>query len=102
MIISAVCLNLYVSPAYAGRIHDKTMADRCYHIPSGYSLWQDTGYQGYRPEGVRIYQPVKKPEGRELTKEQNLFNRDIATGRVRVEHTIGSAKRYRIVKDDAG
>jgi hypothetical protein len=100
LIISAVCLILYVSPAYAGRIHDKTLADTCYHIPSGFSLWQDTGYQGYRPEGVRIYQPVKKPKGRELTKEQKLFNRDIAIGRVRVEHAIGSAKRYRIVKDE--
>ncbi|MDR1091855.1 MAG: transposase family protein, partial [Prevotella sp.] len=70
------------------------------HIPSGFSLWQDTGYQGYRPEGVRIYQPVKKPKGRELTKEQKLFNRDIAVDRVRVEHAIGSAKRYRIVKDE--
>ncbi|MDR0605384.1 MAG: transposase family protein [Bacteroidales bacterium] len=41
----------------------------------------------------------KKPEGKELTKEQKIFNRDIAVGRVRVEHVIGSAKR-RIVKDE--
>jgi hypothetical protein len=30
------------------------------------------------PEGVRIYQPVKKPKGKELTKEQKSFNRDIS------------------------
>jgi hypothetical protein len=100
LIISSVCLILYVGPAYAGRIHDKTLADTCCHIPSGFSLWQDAGYQGYWPEGVRIYQPVKKPGGRELTKEQKFFNRDIAVGRVRVEYAIGNTRRYRIVKDE--
>jgi hypothetical protein len=24
---------------------------------------QDTGYQGYNPEGVKIIQPTKKPKG---------------------------------------
>ena len=33
---------LFVSPTYAGRVHDKSIADN-YHIPPGFSLWQDTG-----------------------------------------------------------
>jgi hypothetical protein len=100
VIIAACCLILYVSRTYSGRIHDKTIADNDYTIPCGYTLFQDTGYQGYRPEGVNIIQPQKKPRGKELTKEQKEENRQISSKRVRIEHTIGSIKRYRIVKDE--
>ena len=100
VIITAVCLILYVSRTFAGRIHDKTIADEAYSIPAGFTLAQDTGYQGYRPEGVKIIQPQKKPKGKELTKEQKESNRKISSFRVRVEHAIGSVKRYRIVKDE--
>jgi hypothetical protein len=100
VIITAVCLILYVSRTFAGRIHDKTIADEDYSIPAGFTLAQDTGYQGYRPEGVKIIQPQKKPKGKELTKEQKESNRKISSFRVRVEHAIGGVKRYRIVKDE--
>ena len=63
-------------------------------------LAQDTGYQGYRPDGVLIFQPKKKPRGGELTKEEKEENSRISSFRVRVEHAIGSTKRYRIVKDE--
>jgi hypothetical protein len=100
VIITAVCLILYVSRTFSGRIHDKTIADEAYSIPRGFTLAQDTGYQGYRPEGVKIIQPQKKPKGKELTPEQKESNRKISSFRVRVEHAIGSVKRYRIVKDE--
>jgi hypothetical protein len=35
-----------------------------------------------------------------LTKEQKELNRYISSFRVRVEHAIGSVKRYRIVKEE--
>jgi hypothetical protein len=63
-------------------------------------LWQDSGYQGYYPQGVSIRQPKKKPRTRELTREQKELNRYISSFRVRVEHAIGSVKRYRIVKEE--
>ena len=90
---------LFVSPTYAGKVHDKRMADD-YHIPSGCVLWQDTGYQGYRPDGVTIIQPDKKPRGGELTAEQKHLNSSISRFRVRVEHSIGGIKRLRILKDE--
>jgi hypothetical protein len=89
-----------VSRTFSGRIHDKTIADNAYTIPAGYTLIQDTGYQGYQPEGVEIIQPQRKPKGKELTEEQKDVNRQISSYRVRVEHSIGSIKRYRIVKDE--
>ncbi|MEZ4772830.1 MAG: transposase family protein [Bacteroidia bacterium] len=90
---------VYVSPTYAGSVHDKRMADS-YSIPAGFRLWQDTGYQGYAPAGVEIVQPQKKPKGKDLTSEQVQQNRDISRVRVRIEHFIGGVKRYRMVKDE--
>jgi hypothetical protein len=43
---------------------------------------------------------VKKPKGKKLTEEQKQSNRMISSFRVRVEHAIGSIKRYRTVKDE--
>jgi len=59
-----------------------------------------TGYQGYKPEDVTVFQPIKKPRGRDLTSEEKEYNRKISSFRVRVEHTTGSAKHMRIVKDE--
>ena len=100
LIVSAACAILFVSPTFSGRIHDKTIADTSYSIPAGFTLLQDSGYQGYAPLGVEIIQPQKKPKGKELTKEQKERNREISVDRVRIEHTIGSVKRARIVKDE--
>jgi hypothetical protein len=100
VVTTMLCLILFVSPTLAGRTPDKHIADHYYSIPQGCTLWQDSGYQGYLPQGVSIRQPKKKPRTRELTKEQKELNRYISSFRVRVEHAIGSVKRYRIVKDE--
>ena len=60
VITTACCTVLFVSQTFSGKVHDKTIADESYTIPAGYTLMQDTGYQGYRPEGVTIIQPQKK------------------------------------------
>jgi hypothetical protein len=99
VIIGCFCMALYASPTFDGRVHDKKIADAAYSIPPGFTLAQDTGYQGYCPEGVTIFQPQKKPKGKELTPEQKQHNRLISSFRVRVEHAIGSMKRYRTVND---
>lgn len=100
LLTTALCYILFVSPTLAGKIHDKKIADTYYHIPAGFTLWQDTGYQGYYPEGVRIQQPLKKPRGKELSLQQKAYNQAISQVRVRIEHAIGSVKRYRFVKDE--
>jgi hypothetical protein len=100
VVINSLCWVLFVSTTVAGKMHDKKIADTYYSIPKGFTLWQDTGYQGYQPEGVLIQQPLKKPRGKELTAQQKEDNRMISSFRVRIEHAIGSIKRYRIVKDE--
>jgi hypothetical protein len=62
-------------------------------------LYQDLGFQGCTIAGNTIAQPKKKPRGGALTPEEKVENRRIASLRIRIEHVIGSVKRYRIVKD---
>ena len=89
---------VYLSGTYEGKKHDKKIADEeDYQFPKGSKLLQDTGFQGYRPEGVTIVQPKKKPRNGELTEVEKVINRGISSLRVEVEHHIGGIKRCQIL-----
>jgi hypothetical protein len=89
-----------LSPTGEGKKHDKKLADeQDLSFPPGSKLWQDTGFQGYAPENAIIFQPRKKPKGGELTPEEKAHNAAISSTRIRVEHSIGGVKVYRIVHD---
>ena len=89
---------MYLSGTYEGKRHDKKIADEEGHcFPAGSKLLQDTGYQGYRPAGVMILQPKKKPRNGELDDVEKMINRAISSLRVEVEHQIGGVKRCQIV-----
>jgi len=50
----------YLSQAYAGKMHDKKIADSepiCY--PPETILYKDTGFQGYEPQVRQTHQPKK-------------------------------------------
>lgn len=90
----------YLSETYPGRIHDKRICDTQEPVfPPEINLFQDTGFQGYQPAGVTIYQPKKKPKGQELTEADKAENKIISSIRTLVEHIISGVKRCRIVKD---
>ena len=57
------------------------------------------GFQGFVVPDVVIQQPTKKPRGSELTSEQKVDNRRIASEKMRIEYTMCSVKRCRIIKD---
>lgn len=89
---------LFLSDTYEGKKHDKKIADEeGYQFPVGSVLWQDTGFQGFAPDGVRIKQPQKKPRNADLSEAQKEENRQISKIRVEVEHQIGGVKRCQIV-----
>jgi hypothetical protein len=91
----------FLSTTYAGSAHDKRVTDEAaYVFPNGSMVYQDTGFQGFAPEGVTIMQPKKKPKGKELTPDEKAENRRISAVRIFIEHVIGSVKRYRIIKDE--
>jgi hypothetical protein len=50
----------YLSQTYAGKTHDKKVADaEPIAYPRGSKLGKDTGFQGYEPRGCQTYQPKK-------------------------------------------
>lgn len=89
-----------MSKTYPGKRHDKRICDEeGYSFPRFAELSQDTGFQGYKPEDVIIYQPTKKPRGRELEIEERFVNSVISSLRIIVENIICGVKRSRILKD---
>jgi len=89
-----------LSATCEGKKHDKKLADeQAIPFPKGSKVWKDTGFQGYEPEGVTTYQPMKKPKGKELTTEQKQNNQELSRERIGVEHSIGGIKVFRIVHD---
>ena len=94
------CQVVYLSPTVEGKKHDKRLADESnYSLPKGSILVQDTGFQGFKVEDTVILQPKKKPRNAELSQAEKDRNTLISRLRIRIEHVIGSVKRYRIVKD---
>jgi hypothetical protein len=90
----------FLSATYAGRVHDKRIADEAdYSLPEGSVLAQDSGFQGFTLPGVIILQPKKKPKGGTLSADEKADNQWISHIRVLVEHSIGGVKVYRIVHD---
>ena len=90
----------YLSKTYPGKRHDKRICDEeGYTFPGGSQLFQDTGFQGYAPEKVIIYQPKKKPRGGQLELADRFINSVISSSRIIVENIICGIKRCRIVKD---
>ena len=89
----------YLSDTVEGKKHDKKVLDESdIALPEGSTLYQDTGFQGYQPEGVTILQPKKKPKGGELTEEEKKSNKLISKVRIVIEHIIAGIKRLHIVK----
>jgi hypothetical protein len=65
---------VFLSDTYEGKKQDKKIADdEAYQFPSGSQPWQDTGFQGYKPEGVEIHQPKKKPRGGDLSEPEKAL-----------------------------
>lgn len=91
---------VWLSRTFDGHIHDKKICDaQPLKLPSGISLWQDTGFLGHKPKNVNVIMPTKKPRGKDLSETQKQENRNISRFRIKVEHAIGSVKICRIVKD---
>ena len=56
---------VYLSATVEGKKHDKKLADESkISYPKNASLTQDTGFQGYQPEGVLVQQPKKSQKTR--------------------------------------
>jgi hypothetical protein len=88
---------LYLSLTYTGKTHDKSICDEeqiKFEIPV--IFWEDLGLIGLNPDNADV---SDAPSGNELNANEKTFNWQISSKRVKVEHTIGQCKIFRIVKD---
>jgi len=91
---------IYLSPTQEGSMHDKKIADEGKIVfPDNIHLFQDCGFQGFKPDNVHIVQPFKKPRNGQFSEIQKWFNTYVSQIRICIEHAIGGVKRCRIVKD---
>lgn len=61
----------------------------------------DLGYQGFAGQYVckNVKIPHKRKKDAELTGQQKKENKKVSSTRIRVEHSIGGMKRYRILSE---
>ena len=90
----------YRSRTCLGRLHDKRICEEEDDtFPPGCVLFKDTGFQGFAPEHVLIYQPKKKPRNQELRAEEKAEKKMISSMRILVEHVMAGVKRCRSMHD---
>jgi len=83
-----------VTKSVPGKKHDKKLFDETRPIlPKNSDLTGDLGYYGAK--GITM--PNKKPKGKELTKEEKQFNKELSKQRITIEHTFGKMKIYQIL-----
>ena len=100
VLVSEAGRVVFLSRTYEGSRHDKAIVDEeGWLFPQGITLHQDLGFKGHIPEGVNVQMPHRKPRTKDLTEEQKSRNKQKASVRVKVEHTIGRVKIYRVLKD---
>ena len=83
-----------ISKPAPGRVHDLEIRRRGPPLPSASHIYADSGYQGLQDDHSGIDIPCKKTKPKPLTKDERTYNH--ALSRVRVEHSIGRLKSFRI------
>jgi len=83
-----------VTKSNPGKKHDKKLFDETKPIiPENADMIGDLGYHG----AEQLTLPNKKPKGKELTKEEKQFNKELSRRRITVEHSFGKMKIYQIL-----
>ena len=83
------------------RRHDKALAEReRLRLPRGVRVLGDSGFEGMDAGEADVVTPWKKPRGRRLHWKRRAFNRQLSRERVKVEHTLASVKRLRILREE--
>lgn len=88
-----------VSKSTPGTVHDITIRRRGPPLPEKSHAYADSGYQGYQDDHPALDIPYKKPKKGKLSKDEKDYNHALSRFRVRVEHTIGRMKKFRILAD---
>jgi hypothetical protein len=95
----------YISHIYVGKTHDFTLLKE--ELPPEFNWFEtfhakvDLGYQGIANQYIfkKLSIPHKKSKNNPLTEAQKEENKNLASERIIVEHSIGGIKRYRCLSD---
>ena len=91
---------VFLGATTAGSRHDKRLAEEdAPPFPPGSRVPSDSGYQGYRVDGVTVLTPLKKPRGGELAPDEKALNTVLSRYRIPVEHAIGGLKLARMARE---
>jgi hypothetical protein len=96
---------IFLSPTVFGRIHDKTLMETFEITQKNITFYADLAFISWNPgEQIKVITPHKKPkntkkEKKELTQEQQDFNKKLGSIRVKIENLFAHLKVMRILKD---
>ncbi|HLD42045.1 MAG TPA: transposase family protein [archaeon] len=93
-------LIIHKTKHVAGRVHDYELWKRTHpSIPPDIEALVDSGYQGIQTDfpDLKTRIPIKKPRGKQLTKQQKRYNKKLSKERVLVEHAISKVKKFGII-----
>ena len=83
-----------------GRKHDfRVFKESKVHIHPAILTQADSGYQGIGKYHSKSELPHKRSKKKALTKQQQLYNHEVSSSRVQVEHVIRSLKIFRILAE---
>jgi hypothetical protein len=88
-----------ISKPAPGRVHDLEIRRRGPPLPTSSQIYADSGYQGLQEYHSAIDIPYKKSKNKPLTTEERDYNHALSSFRVRVEHSIGRLKFFRILSE---
>ncbi len=89
----------YLSPAYFGTKHDKSILDDLTIETGDLSLIFDSGFQGVQNEFENAIIPYKKSKKGKLNEVQKSTNKAIGSVRIKIEHAFAGVKRLRIIHE---
>ena len=86
-----------LSKCYEGRVYDFTIKAEQKPLPRSCEKYGDLGYQGWQKLASNVILPIKKRKNQLLTKAEKLYNKSLASFRVKVEHKFRELKIFRIL-----
>jgi hypothetical protein len=95
----------YLSAVYVGKAHDYSILKSEFPPQENWfkdmEVRLDLGYLGFVKDYkcLKLFIPIKKTKKSPLTDDQKAENKQVSSERIKVEHSIGGMKRYRILSE---
>ncbi len=100
LIVCLKTLQILLVVCGKGRTHDfRLLKQSKLRILKSLKKYADSGYQGMLTLYPNSLTPIKKPQNRELTRQEKQYNRTLAKVRIAIEHVNRRCKIFRIVKE---